>query len=46
MFSFGTFVNVLTVCITFIRMSGQGRGARRGKPTRQEAPVPDDIASV
>ena len=46
MFSFGTFMNVLTFCITFIRMSGQGRGARRGRPARQEALLPDDIPAV
>ena len=38
-FSFGTFMNVLTLFVTFIRMSRRGRG-RRG---RQEMPLPDDI---
>ena len=46
MFSFGTFVNVLTFCITFIRMSGRERGARRGRPVRLEVPLPDDIPAV
>ena len=42
MFSFGTFVNVLIVLVTFIRMSGRGRG-RRGRHGKQEIPLPDDI---
>ena len=46
MFSFGTFVNVLTFCITFIRMSGRGRGARRGRPARQEVPLQGEIPAV
>ena len=46
MFSFGTFMNVLTFCVTFIRMSGRGRGARRGRPARQEAPLPGEIPAV
>ena len=46
MFSFGTFVIVLTFCTTFIRMSRQGRGARRGRPVRQEVPLLDDIPAV
>ena len=46
MFSFGTFVNVLTFCITFIRMSGRGRGARRGRPARQEVPLQGEIPVV
>ncbi|GMP42303.1 hypothetical protein CsSME_00012094 [Camellia sinensis var. sinensis] len=27
-------------------MSGRGRGARRGRPARQEIPVPDDVPAV
>ena len=46
MFSFGTFVNVLMFCVTFIRMSGRGRGARRGRPARQEVPLPGKIPAV
>ena len=44
-FYFGTFVNLLTFSVTFIRMSGRrrGRGGRRGRPRRQEMPLPDDI---
>ena len=30
------------VLVTFIRMSGRGRG-RQGRPGRQEMPLPDDI---
>ena len=41
-FSFGTFMNVLTFFVTFIRRSGRGRG-RRGRRGRQEMPLPDDI---
>ena len=41
-FSFGTFMNVLTFFVTFIRMLGRGRG-RRGRRGRQEMPLPDDI---
>ena len=44
--SFGTLVNVLTFCITFIRMSGRGRGARRGRPARQEVPLQGEIPAV
>ena len=46
MFSFGTFMNALTFCITFIRMSGRGRGARRGRPARQEVPLPEEVPAV
>ena len=46
MFSFGTFVNVLTFYITFIRMSGRGRGARRGRPARQAVPFPEEVPAV
>ena len=35
-------MNVLIVLVTFIRMSGRGRG-RRGRRGRQEMPLPDDI---
>ena len=42
MISFGTPMNVLTVCGAFIRMAGRGRG-RRGRRGRQEMPLPDDI---
>ena len=45
-FSFGTFVNVLTFCVTFIRMSGRGIGARRGRPARQKVPLPEEVPSV
>ena len=41
--SFGTFVNVLMFFVTFIRMSGRGRGGRRGRPRRQEMPIPEEI---
>ena len=34
------------VMVTFIRMSGRGRGARRGRPARQEVPLADDIPAV
>ena len=46
MFSFGTSLNVLTFCVTFIRMSGRGRGARRGRPARQEVPLPEEVPAV
>ena len=46
MFSFGTPMNVLTFCVTFIRMSGRGRGARRGRPARQEVPLQGEIPAV
>ena len=46
MFSFGTFMNVLTLCVAFIRMSGRGRGARRGRPARQEVPLPEEVPAV
>ena len=42
-YSFGTFMNVLMFFVTFIRMSGRGRGGRRGRPRRQEIPIPDEI---
>ena len=42
MLSFVTFMNVLTFFVTFIRLSGRGRG-RRGRRGRQEMPLPDDI---
>ena len=45
-FSFGTFVNVLTFCITFSRMSGRGRGAMSGRPARQEVPLPEEVPAV
>ena len=38
-------MNVLMFFITFIRMSGRGRGGRRGRPRRQEMPIPDDISA-
>ena len=48
MFSFGTFINVLTsLFVSFIRMSGRGRGrGRRGRPGRQEVPVLEEIPAV
>ena len=46
MFSFGSFMNVLTSCVAFIRMSGRGRGARRGRPARQEVPLQCEIPAV
>ena len=46
MLSFGTFMNVLMFCVTFIRMSGRGSGARRGRPARQELPLPGEIPAV
>ena len=42
-YSFGTFVNVLMFFVTFIRMSGRGHGGRRGRPRRQEVPIPEGI---
>ena len=39
-------MNVLRFCITFIRMSGRGRGARRGRPARQEVPVQGEISAM
>ena len=46
MFSFGTLMNVLMFFVTFIRMSGRGRGARRGRPARQEVPLPEEVPAV
>ena len=42
-YSFGTFMNVLMFFVTFIRISGRGRGDRRCRPRRQEMPIPDEI---
>ena len=39
-------MNVLMFFVTFIRMSGRGRGARRGRPARQEVPLPGEIPAV
>ena len=41
--SFGTFMNVLSFFVTFIRMSGRGRGGRRGRRGRPEMPLLDDV---
>ena len=42
-YNFGTFVNVPMFFVTFIRMSGRGRGGRRGRPRRQEMPIQDEV---
>ena len=46
MFSFDTFMNMLMFFVSFIRMSGRGRGGRRGRPRRPEVPIPDEIPAV
>ena len=36
-------MNVLMFFVTFIWMSGRGRGGRRGRPRKQEMPISDKV---